>query len=115
MNRMTFLPALLGALLALPAIGFAQDHDVEQLVIEMANTPDEHRAVAQHYRAKAEEARKQARQHEGMGRIYATQRSAQPQVGRQHCEKLAQNYESIAAEYEELAKFHDGEANSSKH
>ena len=111
---MTFLPALLGALLAVPAIGFAQHHDVEQLVIEMAHTPDQHRAVAQHYRAKAEEARNEARRHESMGRIYATQRSAQPQVGRQHCEKLAQNYESIAAEYEELAKFHDGEAKSSK-
>jgi hypothetical protein len=114
MNRMTFLPALLGALLAAPGIGFAQDHDVEQLVIEMAHTPDQHRAVAAHYRAKAEEARKEARRHESMGRIYATQRSAQPQVGRRHCEKLAQNYESIAAEYEELAKFHDGEANNSK-
>lgn len=112
MKTMRFLPALLAALLAVPAMALAQDHDVEQLVIEMANTPDEHRAVARHYRAKASEAREEARRHESMGRTYAAQRSAQPQQGRQHCERLAQNFEGIATEYEELAKLHEGHADS---
>jgi predicted secreted protein len=106
MKSTTIATALLSALLAGPTLSLAQEHDIEHLVIEMASTPQEHRAVAQHYTMKAEEAREQARRHEGMARIYAGQRSAQPQRGRQHCENLAKNYQAIATEYEELAKLH---------
>lgn len=107
MKNMTITAALLAAFLASPAISQAQRHDIEHLVVEMANTAEEHQAVAQHYRMKAQEAREEARRHESMGRLYATQRSATPQRGRQHCENLAQQFEAIAGEYDELAKLHD--------
>jgi hypothetical protein len=107
MKTSTIAMILLTALLATPAVSPAQQHDIEHLVIEMANTPQEHRSVAGHYRMKAQEMRDEARRHEQMGRLYANSRSATPQRGRQHCESLAENFERIAADYEELAKLHD--------
>jgi hypothetical protein len=98
---------LLAAFLAAPSISQAQQHDIEHLVIEMANTAQEHQAVAQHYRMKAREAREEAERHEAMGRVYATRRSSTPQRGRQHCENLAKQFEAIAGEYDELATLHD--------
>jgi hypothetical protein len=73
----------------------------------MANTAQEHQAVSQHYRMKAQEARDEADRHEAMGRIYATRRGSTPQRGRQHCENLAKQFEAVASEYDELAKLHD--------
>lgn len=107
MKPSTFALTLLASFLAAPAVSQAQPHDIEHLVIEMANTAEEHQAVAGHYRMKAQEARDEARRHEQMGRLYATRRSATPQRGRQHCESLAENFEEIAADYDELAKLHD--------
>ena len=113
MKSTKIVAALLSTLLVVPVV-VAQEHDAEHLIIEMANTPDEHRAVARHYMIKADEARQQARRHESMGRLYAGQRSAQPQRGRQHCEALAKNYEAIATEFEELAKLHEEQANGAR-
>ena len=106
MNGKSIAAALLSAMLATPLVALAQEHDIEHLVIEMASTPEEHQAVANHYTLKAAEAREEARRHEGMARVYAGSRNAQPQRGRQHCESLATKFEEIAAEYEELAKYH---------
>ena len=106
MKSKTISTALLTALLSVPVISLAQDHTIDHLVIEMANTPEEHRGVAQHYTMKAEEAREDARRHEGMARVYAGQRNPRPD-GRQHCEALAKKYQEIATEYDALAKFHE--------
>lgn len=109
MYRKSIMTALLSAMLAAPLVAMAQDHDIEHLVIEMANTPEEHQAVAQHYTMKAAEAREEARRHEGMARVYARRdgRTTSP-GGRQHCENLAAKFEDIAGEYDELAKLHQG-------
>jgi hypothetical protein len=107
MKITTIALTLLAAFIAAPSISQAQQHDIEHLVIEMANTAQEHQAVAQHYRMKAQEARDEAERHEEMGRVYASRRSSTPQRGRQHCENLAKQFESIAGEYDELAKLHD--------
>ena len=107
MKITTIATTLLATFLAAPAISQAQQHDIEHLVIEMANTAQEHQAVAGHYRMKAQEARDDARRHQEMGRVYATSRSSTPQQGRQHCENLAKNFTAIASEYDELAKLHD--------
>ncbi|RPI59536.1 MAG: hypothetical protein EHM50_09015 [Lysobacterales bacterium] len=107
MKHTTFAAALLAAFLAIPSISLAQRHDIEHLVVEMANTAQEHQAVAEHYRMKAQEARSEAERHEAMGRLYATRRSSTPQRGRAHCENLAKQFEAIAGEYDELAKLHD--------
>ena len=107
MKSTTIAMTLLAAFFAAPSISQAQQHDIEHLVVEMANTAQEHQAVAEHYRLKAQEARDEVRRHEQMGRLYASRRSSTPQRGRQHCESLAENFEEIAADYEELAKLHD--------
>jgi hypothetical protein len=107
MEHMMIAVTLLAAFLAAPSISQAQQHDIEHLVVEMANTAQEHQAVAEHYRMKAQEARSEAERHEAMGRLYATRRSATPQRGRVHCENLAKQFEAIAGEYDELAKLHD--------
>jgi hypothetical protein len=109
MKSTTIATAILTALLSVPAISVAQDHDIEHLVIEMANTPEQHRAVAQHYTMKAAEAREEADRHEAMARVYARRRNARPD-GRQHCEALANKYQEIATEYDALAKFHEEES-----
>lgn len=109
MKSTTIATALLSALLAAPTLSLAQDHTIDHLVIEMASTPEEHRGVAQHYTMKAEEAREDARRHEGMARVYAGQRNARAD-GRQHCENLAKKYQEIATEYDALAKFHEDQS-----
>lgn len=99
-------------LLASPGVIVAQDHSVEELVIEMASTPQEHQAVAQHYTSKAAEARADARRHEGMARTYASGGRNRPQ--RAHCLALAEKYNEIAAEYDQLAKLHEEEAKTAR-
>jgi hypothetical protein len=107
MKSTTIALTLVTAFLAVPSLSQAQQHDIEHLVIEMANTAQEHQAVAQHYRMKAQEARAEATRHAEMGRLYATRRSSTPQQGRQHCDNLAKQFQAIAGEYEGLAKLHD--------
>ena len=111
MKTTTIALTLLAGFLAGPALAQApqqhHQHDIEHLVIEMANTPQEHQGVAEHFRLKAQEARDEAARHEAMGRVYAARRSSTPQQGRQHCENLAKQFQAIAGEYEELAKLHD--------
>jgi hypothetical protein len=107
MKNATMATAFLTAFLAAPAISQAPQHDIEHLVVEMASTPQEHQAVAGHYRMRAQEARDEARRHQEMGRIYAARRGTTPQVGRQHCERLAQKYNEIATDFDALAELHD--------
>ena len=107
MKSTTIALGLLSVFLAAPVLAQAQQHDIEHLVVEMANTPQEHQAVAQHYRMKAQEARDESARHQAMGQLYAARRSSTPQQGRQHCENLAKQFQAVAGEYEELAKLHD--------
>jgi hypothetical protein len=102
---------LLAGALALGA-GFAaaQDKPLEQLVIEMADSAAEHTAIAGYYRTKAEEARQEVSRHERMAGTYANGAFPQPLHARQHCDKLAEQYASVAEEYEQLAQLHDKES-----
>jgi hypothetical protein len=96
--------------LVAPVIVSAQDDSLEQLVIEMAHTRAEHTAVARHYMAKAEEARSEMRRHEKMANAYGSSKTTQPQRMRNHCLDLAKKYGEIAADYDDLAKLHQEEA-----
>jgi hypothetical protein len=107
------LALLLGSLLLSPSLALAADegHSLEQLVIETADTPAEHAALAKHYRAKAAEARAEASRHEGMARAYAlkTKVGARSQMA-EHCKKIAANSTATATEYDALAKLQEAEA-----
>jgi hypothetical protein len=109
MKSATIATAVLSALLAGPTLLVAQEHDIEHLVIEMASTPEQHRAVAQHYTKKAAEAREEAARHEQMARVYSGRLRAQPS-GRQHCESLAKKFQEIATDYDGLAKLHEDQS-----
>ena len=108
--RLHLATVLLSALLAASGAAQAQDHTLEQLVVEMASTAAQHNAIAHHYATQAEAARGDASRHQQMARIYGgAGRAGQPQM-RRHCEQLATKYEEIAAEYDQLAKLHTDEA-----
>ena len=103
---------LFSAMLGASSAAVAQSSDeagLEHLVIEMATTSAQHHAVAAHHTAKAEEARREMRRHESIAQAYMRGKTPHPQL-RDHCERIAKNYEQIAAEYDELAKLHEQEA-----
>lgn len=106
---------LLGALSLYlsPAMAAAdEDHAIEHLVIETANTPAQHTALAKHYRAKAEDARAEARSHEEMAKVYGLGPHKGTEVGQmqRHCKKLSELSNATAAEYDALAKEHEAAA-----
>jgi hypothetical protein len=118
------LAILLGALILSPGLSIAADeghppghdgHSLEQLVIETADSPADHAALAKHYRAKAAEARAEAARHEKMASTYYlwNKRTGVDQMGR-HCKKIAANSMSSAAEYDALAELHDAESKKAK-
>lgn len=85
-------------------------HSVEELLVEFASTPAEHRAVAAHFRAEAAEARREAARHRSMAKHYAGGKLMQREAARAHCERLAKRAEQSAAEYDGLAASHEAEA-----
>ena len=100
--------SMLAALSIAPAAVLADEpQSLEELVVGMADTPADHAAVARHFRAEAEDSRAAARRHESMARVYGGGKLNTRIQMRGHCDKLAEQYTAIAAEYEELAKLHD--------
>jgi hypothetical protein len=99
-------------LLGLPAPGAlaAEPEPIESLVIKLASTPEQHRAVAEYYRAQAEAAREEAQRHRAMAAGYGGTKLAEREHMRAHCEKIAAGQEATAKEYEALAAVHDAEA-----
>ena len=113
MRKLIGLALLLGMVALAPASALAQGGtgaSLEQLVIEMADTPAEHAAVAKHYRALAAQARSEAARHDSMGRAYAGRKLAESQKMKQHCAKLAAENNAMAAEYDALAALHEAES-----
>lgn len=82
---------------------------VEELLVEFASTPAEHRAVAAHFRAEAAAARKEAARHRSMAKHYAGGKLMQRDAARLHCERLAKRADQTAAEYDGLAAAHEAE------
>jgi hypothetical protein len=76
----------------------------------MARTPAEHRVIAEHFRAKAAEARAQARRHQLMSRMGGSPKMAGRPIWQGHCRKLCREQTAIASEYEALAELHEEEA-----
>lgn len=89
-------------------------HSLEQIVVEMATTPAGHAALAAHYRAKADEARAEMRNHESMARSYNGGKLVLKQRMKRHCDNIAQEYAAMAKEYDGLAQLHAEEAKKSE-
>jgi hypothetical protein len=106
---------ILGALALYLSPGLAaaeEDHTLEHLAIETADTPAEHTALAKHYHAKAADARSEARSHEQMAKVYGMGpvKLSQTAQMQNHCKKISQQFETVATGYEELAKLHEAAA-----
>ncbi len=113
MQSQVLLAVVASALLWIPGAAFAEPaSSLEQLVVEMADAPAEHAAVAKHFRAKAADLRGEASKHESMGRVYGGGKLGTRIKMRGHCDKLAELYAAQAAEYEELAKLHEAAASA---
>lgn len=110
----------IGAVLVATALALApgttqaaegDDGALAPLVIEMADTPKVHKALARHYRDEAQEARAEERRHERMADSYRSRKVSLRWIEeRRHCERLSQKYAEVAAEYEALSQLHEEEA-----
>jgi len=116
MKKRIVASLMFGALALAPAVVRADDRapSLEELVVQMADTPAQHAALASYFRGKADEARNQARIHESMGRSMGAGKAAQQQQMKSHCQALSARYTAVAEEYEALAKIQDQEAGKSK-
>jgi hypothetical protein len=104
--------ALVAALsVSTPRVGVAeaQTFNLEKAVRE-AKTPAEHEAIAAYYDKEAATAKAKAAEHHRLAENYrtlaATPRGQGFQPMGNHCQQLAQNYESIAADNTALAAAH---------
>ena len=102
-----FVFALIGAV---PAVSFADTVSIEELAAGMADTPEDHKAVASYYRGKAEEARAEAQRHRKMGSMYLGGKYRQKEDMEKHCEGLSASYDALAKQYDALAADHDAAA-----
>ncbi len=104
---------LLATVLLLGTTVPVQAHDtdpLEQLVIKMATTAEDHRALASYYRSKAESAREGAERHRSIAGAYRGGKFRNRERMRAHCDSIVSNQEVLAKEYEELATLHEEEA-----
>lgn len=109
MKKFLIIPAVLfNVVLAMPVHAEHAATSLEKLVSELAEKPEHHKAIANYYKDKAATARADAAEHRRMGAMpvgHSKSPLAQ-QNWRNHCEKLAKELDSVAMEYDELAKLH---------
>jgi len=80
---------------------------LEEVLVESAGTPAQHRALAQYFSDKAQQARHESERHRSMARHYAGSLKENVIRGlREHCNRLADSYAKQAEIYEEMAKSH---------
>ncbi len=84
----------------------ADDQAIVEVLIESASTPAQHQALADYYKAKAADAKKEAANHRAMAKTYGGQKASISAAQMDHCNKLASLMDSEAAEYEALASAH---------
>lgn len=100
--------ALALALATLPVgISHADDGALEQLIPQLASTPEQHKAVASYYRSLAASASAEAARHRDMGNSYAQGNYTRRKIMKEHCDKLAATYNDVAKQYQDLAADHE--------
>ena len=111
MTRRSVTAVLLATMLLSPGLAAAQQAEsLEEIVTELASTPEHHQALAAHYREEAKQARDLARRHESMARVYKGGKQRTGAAGGQHCNRIAEKYRAMATEYDELAELHAEQA-----
>ena len=79
---------------------------LEQQMIQQADTPAEHEALAHYFGLKAVDANARADRHRAMGKRYAQMPRPMPAM-KLHCDRLVRLNEDLAAEYVKLAGEHE--------
>lgn len=97
----------------MPAFAIAADTNstpIEKLISEMADKPEQHQAIANYYKDKILEEKKDLAMHIKMRKAYevGSYRNQTVMAGMgNHCDKLISNAESNIKEYEALAAAHE--------
>jgi hypothetical protein len=113
--RRTIATLTAGCLLALaPATGWAQasvggSGDLLQAMVDSADTPAQHQALARYFRARAAEAKALAETHQAMSRSYSGKPGEIRNMNK-HCDQIAKLNQDLAAQYESLAKAEEAAA-----
>ncbi len=102
--RVLRLLVLGGLLLAGPSVGWAADQALDPAQVEAARTPDQHAALARHFRARAAEAKQLAEASLALGKAYAKTNSSDRTAQAALCQQLATEYEELTHYYEALAE-----------
>lgn len=111
--KASWLILLCATLFAITQVQAAPDTShVDQMISEMAESPEQHKALAIHYKAMASEARADAASHKKTQMAYKSQENKQKggpasAAMAKHCERLVELYLSTAEENEALAKMHE--------
>lgn len=107
------LTGVLGLLLAMPVSSIAADpaaKSLEQIAGEAASTPEQHQALADYYRKKADDARAEVTKHRHMANSFVSRSPNGQTAMRNHCAALSDAASKAATEYDAMAKLHDDEA-----
>jgi hypothetical protein len=111
MSRFALALAALVAALGLggapAAAADADEHSLVEVLVQSADTPEEHRALADHFRKRAGTLRTAAERHRSMGNHYGGN-EAMRRAAKRHCDEMAKLDEQMAGQYDELAKLHEG-------
>lgn len=91
-----------------PVLAQADGHGLVEVLAGTASTPEQHQALADHYKSEAAKARSQAELHRRMETRYGTTKEGARQ--KPHCAKLAADLDDMATQYDALAAGHDAEA-----
>ena len=104
--------ALVAALAAHPSVASETDEgaSLEELVWEGADTPEEHEALADHFKRKADGARAEAAVHRRMGRSTGALSIGLAVQMRVHCKSIYEMQTALAKQYDEVADLHKTEA-----
>ena len=113
--RRTIATIAVGCLLALAPMGSSAEESatqhLEHLVVENADTPAEHQALARYFRMKAADARSVAAEHRAMGNSYGGPGKVTEKAKmKKHCERIAELNNELASQYEALAEGEDAAA-----
>mgnify|MGYP001486945487 CR=1 FL=1 len=84
----------------------AQEEVEISVLIETANTPEDHMKIAEYYEEQAVKMEKEATLHESMGKAY--QKRSKPMSGMpQHCARLKRESRESADQYRAMAEEHE--------
>jgi len=84
----------------------ATDGGLDALAPKLATTPEAHRAIARYYGNKAVEATAEAGRHRAMARDYGETNLTRKRIMQEHCERLVNEYEALAKQYQDMAIEH---------